>query len=69
MLFCAMSDIQRHVIAPVATITEFADDPSKQQRDTRHTALRRGISSRPNSIASLTGSKPRFKNAETIRGE
>lgn len=34
MLFCAMSGIQRHAVTSVATITEFADDPSKGQHDT-----------------------------------
>jgi hypothetical protein len=34
MLFCAMSGIQRHAATPVATITEFADDPHLRQRDT-----------------------------------
>jgi hypothetical protein len=27
MLFCAMSSIHRYAATPVATITEFADDP------------------------------------------
>jgi hypothetical protein len=33
MLFCAMRGIQNHAAIPVAIITEFADDPSKRQRD------------------------------------
>jgi hypothetical protein len=56
MLFCAMRAIQRHAATPVATITEFADDPSKRQRD-NHLAW----------IANLTREALRPTSVTTLR--
>jgi hypothetical protein len=41
MLFCAMSGIQRHAAAPVATVTNFAEAPQLRQHDIHHAPERR----------------------------